>query len=160
MFHRIEPADIRSHLNFGNALAAQNRTKKAETVYRQALAEVEKELFNDDLGSKRSVHSLSPLYLTALVRLADLVNLDAGRATLEADLELIKQKMARLHSMMMITSSSSGHYSSSSSSRGRKRHNIHQGRGQSCGSTTTSSATVHCHSSRSMEQNHLYNVRV
>lgn len=139
----------------GNILVAENQTKRAETVYRQALAEVEKEMFvnkNPESGPS----SLSPLYLTALVRLADLVNQDAGRASLQSDLEQIKQKMARLHSIMTVASGSANNRG-----KNNRKVNYHQS-GRSF--TTQCNSHAHCHqqkskNSQSQIELNLYNVR-
>ena len=87
----------------------KNESKVAEKVYHQALNQIEEELIiemspapmksttNYVVKSVTDSPTLSPLYLTALVRLAELISQEEDRYD---DLEKIKQKMALFHSMM------------------------------------------------------------
>ena len=96
---RIEPANIRSHLNLGNALFAEKDIQGAEQVYRKALKQVEEELFDQaDVSHHLANPTISPLYLTALVRLAELINDSSTN-----ELEQIKYKMASFHTMMSMS---------------------------------------------------------
>lgn len=140
---RIEPTDIRSHLNLGNALLVKKDIKRAEAVYKEALNQVEEELFaQTDVSLQLSRNpTLSPLYLTALVRLAELINQFPPGPSLRAnDLEQIKQKMATLH---FLTS----HGKSETPEDSRAQWS------STCGLRCPSS-----HPDRSIELKHLYNV--
>ncbi|KAJ6218957.1 hypothetical protein RDWZM_004769 [Blomia tropicalis] len=100
---RIEPSDIRSHLNLGNALLSMNDSIGAERAYQQALKYSESELFEPSSSKTKNlptiVHNptISPLYHTVLVRLAELFHNDASRVR---DLEQIKTKMITFNSLI------------------------------------------------------------
>lgn len=77
VLYRIEPEDIRGHLNLGNVLLRINKSEEAEISYRRAATLMEE--------ASRSSGQVSPLHLTALLRLAELLSKDPQK-TKEADL--------------------------------------------------------------------------
>ncbi|XP_054159017.1 protein O-mannosyl-transferase Tmtc3-like [Oppia nitens] len=63
---RIEPLDVRGHLNLGNILLKINNSREAESSYRTASALLEE--------SAKSYHQISSMHLTALFRLSQLIS--------------------------------------------------------------------------------------
>ncbi|CAG2160236.1 unnamed protein product [Oppiella nova] len=68
---RIEPSDVRGHLNLGNILLKTNNSKEAEMAYRTATHLLEE--------SANTYHQISSMHLTALFRLSQLISRDPHR---------------------------------------------------------------------------------
>lgn len=73
---RIESKDLRSYLNLANLFASKLEDKKsAEQLYRQALYQIDL----DQSKSHQRQQTITPLHLTVLIRLANLLNEDPLR---------------------------------------------------------------------------------
>lgn len=93
----IEPKDIRSHLNLANLHLKMNKSEHAEAIYRNAIKQIEDEFANSGTARQHNQpiqqgnkSGVSPLYFTALIRLAELIGNDANKTE---DLKLINQKL-------------------------------------------------------------------
>ena len=75
-FFSIEIQDVRSHLNLGNVYVRMNKTEEAENSYRKATKLMEE--------ATKSSDQISPLHLTASLRLAELLSKDPQKVK-EAD---------------------------------------------------------------------------
>lgn len=79
-----------------------NEKENAERIYREALAQIESDT---ESGGQQS--RVPPLYFTALIRLAALIEENPGR---EAELKQIRTKMIALQSVMSDSTQVKGHY--------------------------------------------------
>nr|XP_027194318.1 transmembrane and TPR repeat-containing protein CG4050-like [Dermatophagoides pteronyssinus] len=88
----IEPTDLRSYLNLGNVYHKHfNDTRMAEQIYRNALKQFDQYQQNQQsLIEIDNRLSLSPLYLTLLIRLTELLSIDSTR---QNDLKIIQDKL-------------------------------------------------------------------
>nr|XP_046920645.1 protein O-mannosyl-transferase Tmtc3-like [Dermatophagoides farinae] len=88
----IEPYDLRSYLNLGNIYHKHfNDTRLAEQIYRQALDQFDQQQYLQPSSLIEIDRlSLSPLYLTVLIRLTELLSLDSTR---QNDLKIIQDKL-------------------------------------------------------------------
>lgn len=91
----------------GNVFAKKQKKQEAEKLYRQALIQADEVMDPFGLRSNRNDRSsinidyyqqlsLSPLYLTALIRLAELLADDESKAD---DLRIIQNKIIQIQSM-------------------------------------------------------------
>lgn len=84
---RVEPDDVRAHINLGNIFLKINDSKEAEISYRKATNIVEKLTKNSD--------QISAIHLTALLRLSELISRDPMKAQ---EAHLLHQRVLSLRS--------------------------------------------------------------